>query len=160
MDPVHAATRASWRAQVMSMAWARSELVGRPGRSCGTVTIGAMVSTVPPDVVLARLHEADRELLLRFRAELSSLLGPRLRDLRLYGSKARGDDHEESDIDVLVLIDQKDSATWTEIIELASRITATASISPRVIEFDDYHSPPSRATGFYKELRKDSVKLL
>ncbi len=117
-----------------------------------------MVSTVPIDVALSLLAEQDRTALLRFRRELGTLLGPRLRDLRLFGSKARGDDRDESDIDVLVLIDRKDWATRTEIVDLAHSISTW--LSPRVIAFDDYHAPSSRVTGFYQELRRDSVRLL
>lgn len=121
---------------------------------------GLVVSAIPAEVILARLAHDDRRAVVEFRDELRRMLGPRLRDLRLYGSKVRGDDHEESDIDVLVLLDAKDWPTWEAIVDLASSISTSTWISPRVIAFDDYHAPSSRATGFYKELRRESVKLL
>jgi hypothetical protein len=39
-----------------------------------------------------------------FRDQLRARFGDRLSDLRLFGSKVRGDDHDESDIDLLVLL--------------------------------------------------------
>lgn len=36
---------------------------------------------------------------------MRSALGPRVRDIRLFGSYARGEAHEDSDVDVLVVID-------------------------------------------------------
>lgn len=115
------------------------------------------MSAIPTEVVLAQLSAEDRRAVERFRDDLRDLLGPRLRDLRLYGSKVRGDDHDESDIDVLVLVDVKDWPTWETIIDLAHSISTW--ISPRVIAFDAYHAPSSRATGYYKELRRESVRL-
>lgn len=117
-----------------------------------------MVSAIPAEVILAQLPDADRQAVLRFREELRQMLGPRLRDLRIYGSKVRGDDHDESDIDMLVLLDARDWPTWGAIVDLAGSISTW--ISPRIIAFDSYHAPSSRATGFYKELRRESVKLL
>lgn len=117
-----------------------------------------MASTTSPDVALARLAEDDRLAVVRFRHELRELLGPRLRDLRLYGSKVRGDDHDESDIDVLVLVDRSDGATGRAISDLAYSISTW--LAPNVVGFDAYHTPSSRVTGFYKELRRESVKLL
>jgi predicted nucleotidyltransferase len=47
-------------------------------------------------------------------ADLRALYGPRLRRVLLFGSWARGDAHPESDIDLLVVLDQMDSP-WDEL---------------------------------------------
>jgi uncharacterized protein len=46
-----------------------------------------------------------RDPLSAYAAELRRLFGERLRDVRLFGSYARGDANDDSDIDVLVLVD-------------------------------------------------------
>ena len=46
-----------------------------------------------------------RPALTAYAARLRPLFGERLRELRLFGSCARGDAHEDSDVDVLVLVD-------------------------------------------------------
>lgn len=56
---------------------------------------GAKARSVPKHV---------REALRRFRRKLEDRFGDRLVDMRLFGSYARGDYREESDVDVLVLI--------------------------------------------------------
>ncbi len=60
-----------------------------------------MVSPVPAEEVLARLDPAERGWVEEFRTAVRARYGARVRDLRLFGSKVRGDDHDESDIDVL-----------------------------------------------------------
>lgn len=45
-----------------------------------------------------------REALDELKRALADLYGPRLRGVYLYGSYARGDFHEDSDVDVLVVL--------------------------------------------------------
>ncbi len=51
-----------------------------------------------------RIPEPIVEALYDFRARVEAEFGDRLLDLRLYGSWARGEQHEESDVDVLVVV--------------------------------------------------------
>lgn len=46
-----------------------------------------------------------RPALLRYAERLRAIFGQRLRELRLFGSYARGEANEDSDVDVLVLVD-------------------------------------------------------
>lgn len=107
--------------------------------------------------VLGRLPEADQRDIKTFRDALRAEFGQRLRDIRLFGSKARGEWHEESDIDVLVLID---GCSWSDrdwVLRAASSISL--GIMPAVFDHESYHASRSRATGFYEEMRQESVRL-
>ncbi len=53
----------------------------------------------------ATLRVDERRALTGYVAFLQRRFGNRIRDLRLFGSRARGEGHEESDLDVLVVID-------------------------------------------------------
>jgi len=50
------------------------------------------------------LTEEESRALLRIKGVLKDLLGSRLHRLVLFGSKARGDHHGESDIDVAIVV--------------------------------------------------------
>ena len=51
------------------------------------------------------IPEGLRPALSAYAERLRAVFGPRLRELRLFGSYARGDANEDSDVDVLVLVD-------------------------------------------------------
>jgi predicted nucleotidyltransferase len=53
----------------------------------------------------AQLKESERRVLGRFSSRLHQELGSDLRGLWLYGSRARGTAHLESDVDLLVIAD-------------------------------------------------------
>jgi predicted nucleotidyltransferase len=53
----------------------------------------------------AQLTESERRVVERFASRLDNELGDDLRGLWLYGSRARGTAHPESDVDLLVIAD-------------------------------------------------------
>lgn len=53
----------------------------------------------------AQLTESERRVVERFVSRMDSELGGDLRGLWLYGSRARGTAHPESDVDLLVIAD-------------------------------------------------------
>jgi predicted nucleotidyltransferase len=57
--------------------------------------------------------------LARFRAWLEDHFGSRVQEFAVFGSRARGDAHEESDVDVLVVIDGFDVAERGALCEAA-----------------------------------------
>ena len=54
-----------------------------------------------------------------FRARLRSAFGARLQDVVLFGSHARGEANEESDVDVLVVIDDLVEDEKVRVFDLA-----------------------------------------
>ena len=62
-----------------------------------------------------------RPALAEYASRLRALFGERLSDVRLFGSFARGEAHEDSDVDVLVLVD---GLTDLEIGVVAGEVAA------------------------------------
>lgn len=70
----------------------------------------------PPPAVTAAIR--------RFRALLERRFGPRLLELVLFGSHATGTAHEDSDVDLLVVIDGLTPEERAEVMDLATEADA------------------------------------
>ena len=62
------------------------------------------------------LQPAEQQALIAdFKAAVTGLYGDRLAKVILYGSYARGDAHEESDVDFLVVLKDENISVYREI---------------------------------------------
>lgn len=69
-----------------------------------------------------------------FQSRLQRHFGSRLRDVRLFGSYARGAAHEGSDVDVFVLLDQMDYEVQRDVLNIAADLFVESNllVSPSV----------------------------
>lgn len=109
----------------------------------------------------AHLSPAERATLTRFVAEVRQLLGEALLDLRLYGSRARGEGHAESDLDVAVVVAEGGRAHRRAIIDLAFDLMLEHGprIEPLVIEQSQLDELRRRERLFARELDRDGIAL-
>lgn len=72
-----------------------------------------------------------RALLAEFKAGLAALYGGRLRGVYLFGSYARGEQRDDSDVDVLVVLDRigrySDEINWC--IDLLSNLSLDHTVT-------------------------------
>ncbi len=100
------------------------------------------------------------ELIAReFKQALQTIYGDRLHDVILYGSYARGDYDEESDIDLMVLLTDETVDTITEIFkitEIETDITLKYGypISPLPVA---YHRYQTSVMPVYQEARREGL---
>jgi predicted nucleotidyltransferase len=97
--------------------------------------------------------------LTRFRAALAEVYGDRLERAVLFGSRARGDHHGDSDYDIAVFIRQPGSLS-DELDRLATIGTDILLDTGAVISAKAFPAGAYRErTGFMSELRKDGLDL-
>jgi uncharacterized protein len=89
----------------------------------------------------------NNPILKRFRATLDEIYGERLERVMLYGSRARGDAHEDSDYDIAVFLRGYTPGTSTELYRLADLSTAILDETGAFL-----HALPYPA-GFYNDPR-------
>ena len=77
----------------------------------------------------------ERQAVETFVTELFQQYPDQVQDVILFGSKARGDSHPDSDIDILILVDDDDWQFSHAISRLAARISPNYDVllGPRVI---------------------------
>jgi uncharacterized protein len=98
-------------------------------------------------------------VLVRFRKALGEIYGDRLERVMLYGSRARGDAHAESDYDVAVFL--------RDLSDLGAELWRLADLSTNIIDEtgEFVHAMPYRAgsynerTPLMREIRTDGIDL-
>ena len=101
-----------------------------------------------------------RPVLLELEAGLRATFGPRLRDVRLFGSYARAEAHEESDVDVLVLVDRLDLAEVGPVADVATRVGLETGTPLAVLPMasERYAVLAARGRGLVTELERDGER--
>jgi predicted nucleotidyltransferase len=91
-----------------------------------------MAMSSPLDHLLTR---EERQAVDDFVEALRRQYPDRVQDVILFGSKARGDSHPDSDIDILILVDDDDWRFSHAISRLAARISLNRDVllGPRLI---------------------------
>jgi predicted nucleotidyltransferase len=99
-------------------------------------------------------------VLKRFRAALDEIYGERIERVVLFGSRARGDAHADSDYDVAVFL--RGSADWT------AEMNRLADLGTKIIVEEDgpfIHAMPYRASSYEERtplmlaIRADGMEL-
>ena len=108
------------------------------------------------------LSENEREGVNAFAEKVKKLLGYSLLELRIFGSKVRGDFDKESDIDILLVIDSDDWHLQEAISKIAADINMEfdCNISPVIYTKLERERNKYFRTLFTQEVEKEGVSLV
>jgi len=103
-----------------------------------------------------RLSALEQTALSVFVPRVRSLLGPRVTRIVLFGSRARGEGRDDSDIDLLVEIDGPTRADRRGLVDLACDVGIVHHLvlSPLVVATGSLHATPLGA-----QIEADGVTL-
>lgn len=104
-----------------------------------------------------------RKLLEQYTKELEKLYGLHLKSVILYGSYARGDYREDSDIDIMILLDLTDLDIKKYRHELSGLtydfyLDYNLDIKP-IAKSEEHFKKWSEVYPFYENINKEGVKL-
>jgi predicted nucleotidyltransferase len=96
-----------------------------------------------------------------FVSRVRAALGQNLVEVRLFGSRARGDSQPDSDIDIALIVEADRAQAEDIAIDIAFDVNVASDIyiSPRVIERSVLSHPVWRTTGFVQALEREGVAL-
>ena len=107
--------------------------------------------------------EEKRDILKDFTEKMEVLFGRSLNKIILYGSYARGDQNEESDIDIMILVDLdeqniKDYDAKLSDITFDINLDNDLMIMP-IVKNENHFRKWIEAYPFYRNIEKEGVKL-
>lgn len=107
------------------------------------------------------MPENIRNIIYRFSQELRHILGDKLTKVIVYGSYARGDFRENSDIDIMILVKMSDEEirlVKNDIYDLAFEFEINTGIefSP-IIKNEDQYEYWVDTLPFYRNVRDEGV---
>jgi len=105
------------------------------------------------------LSKKERSALKQFKIRLEEVLGSQLIEMKLFGSKARGDDQPNSDIDVLVIVATDDWHISDTVYDIATDIFLQTDlcISPKVISKNIFDKLQKEKTSFIRNINRDAI---
>ncbi len=110
---------------------------------------------------LSLLTPNDRAAVVEYIEYIRGHFPDRILAVVLFGSKARGDADDESDIDLLVLVDVEDNEFRSELWNIASDVSLDRNVvlSPRVFSQARWDETRRIRMPLYRAIEADGVPL-
>ena len=107
------------------------------------------------------LNEKEKLALKKFRMRIEEVLSDNLVEVKLFGSRARGDARKDSDIDILVITADGDWHVRNVIYDIATDILLDDGIciSPKVINKKEYGYLYKIKTPFIKNVIREGITI-
>jgi predicted nucleotidyltransferase len=107
------------------------------------------------------LSASEAAAVREFVAAVREMLGPQLEGVRLFGSRARGQGHEESDIDLALVVRAGGRARRHAIYDLAFDIGLAhgVSLAPLVLEEERFEALKQRERRIALDIEREGIPL-
>ncbi|MFH1258525.1 MAG: nucleotidyltransferase domain-containing protein [Elusimicrobiota bacterium] len=109
------------------------------------------------------MDEKDKELVLEFKKIIPVELGKHLKRLIVFGSRVRGEATENSDLDVVVLVDEKTSEIERQFEDAAYQVMWDHNFKPmislKVFAQSQFYDALNKGFSFYLHVADEGVTL-
>ncbi len=111
--------------------------------------------------MVPELNEKEKSALKKFKAAVEKAMAGNLVEVKLFGSRARGDARKDSDIDVLVITATGDWHMSDLVYGVATDILLEdeVCISPKVINKENYDHLRKMGTPFIRNVIREGITI-
>ncbi len=107
------------------------------------------------------MDDRDRALLIEFKSRMTPELARHLRRVIIFGSRARGEAGEDSDLDVVALVDRNTPEIERGLEDIAYQVMWDHDFKPiislKVFEESHYSDALKRGFSFYRHVETEGV---
>ncbi len=107
------------------------------------------------------MNDRDKKLISELREKAPPALAEHVKQMIIFGSRARGDSTEDSDLDVLVLVDEKTPQIEQGLDDVAYQVMWDHDFRPiislKVFELSKYRDLVNKGFSFYKHIEMEGV---
>ena len=110
---------------------------------------------------LGCLNKNETKVVGSFVSELKEKLGDEILSVRLFGSKARGDFYEGSDIDIFILVKEKAPDIRHKLAEITTNydVEYGLPLSPVLYDLFEYEKNKELGSFFFENVEREGIVL-
>lgn len=109
------------------------------------------------------INGRDKEIVLEFKRRFTDDIQTLVTKLIVFGSRARGDATEDSDIDIVVLVTTKTPDIERKMEDIAYKVMWHYDFKPmislKVIAESQFNDASARGFSFYKHIQEEGVSV-
>ena len=109
-----------------------------------------------------KLTSEEQAWLDAYRKELEERHPGLVKRMLIYGSKARGEAHAESDLDVLLIVKNDASGLKRELRRIGYLLAATSEVFPSILAYTEkeWEGRAKSGSPFRQAVERDAVRVL
>ncbi|MDP3919314.1 MAG: nucleotidyltransferase domain-containing protein [Candidatus Omnitrophota bacterium] len=109
------------------------------------------------------MDEKDKALILEFKRRLPTHLKARLKHLIVFGSRAKGNAMEGSDLDVIALVDEKTGDIERHLEDIIYQVMWDHDFNPfislKVLAESHFYDALNKGFSFYRHVEKEGIAI-
>ncbi|MBU4360328.1 nucleotidyltransferase domain-containing protein [Patescibacteria group bacterium] len=111
--------------------------------------------------LLLKLKKQERKAIKEFKKKLKEELGEQIVEIKLFGSKARGDFNKNSDIDILIVLKDDTERNKDKIFDIVQNILLESEVllSPVIFNKKEYNYLNDIPTIFMQNVKFEGVSI-
>jgi len=107
------------------------------------------------------MGEQDRALIEEFKRRLPTDIVPHIRLMIMYGSRARGDAGQDSDLDLVALVDENNAALEQRLDDIAYDLMWDHDFKPiislKVFSEERFRSAAAKGYSYYRTIEREGI---